>query len=44
MAERVPPWIGVLEPQDAERCVLSTGAETPEALVFRRCYAGVESN
>src|SRR5882672_7220358 len=42
MAERVPPWIGVLEPQDAERCVLSTGAETPEALVFQAMLCGVE--
>jgi hypothetical protein len=42
MAERVPPWIGVLEPLDAERCVLSSGAETPGALVFQAMLCGVE--
>ncbi|HKI96964.1 MAG TPA: YafY family protein [bacterium] len=35
LAERVPFWAGVLEPLDAEHCVLSTGAESLDALVFQ---------
>ncbi len=42
VAERIPPWIGVLEPLDGKHCVLSTGAETPEALVFQAMLCGVD--
>jgi predicted DNA-binding transcriptional regulator YafY len=42
VAERIPPWIGVIEPVDGRRCVLSTGAETPEALVFQVMLCGVD--
>jgi len=42
VAERIPPWIGVLEPLDDKRCLLSTGAETPEALVFQAMLCGVD--
>jgi len=39
---RVPPWIGVLAPLDAAHSLLSTGAETPEALLFQVMLAGVD--
>jgi predicted DNA-binding transcriptional regulator YafY len=42
LAERMPSWIGVLEPLDAEHSLLSTGAETPEALIFQVMLCGVD--
>lgn len=42
VGERIPPWIGVLEPLDDSHCVLRTGAETPEALIFQVMLAGVD--
>jgi predicted DNA-binding transcriptional regulator YafY len=42
LAKRIPSWIGVLEPHDAEHCVLSVGAPTPEALVAFMLMAGVD--
>lgn len=42
IGERIPPWIGVLEPLDGTHSVLRTGAETPEALIFQVMLAGVD--
>lgn len=42
LAERVPPWCGVLEPLDDERCLLRTGAESIEGLVCQLVLAGAE--
>jgi predicted DNA-binding transcriptional regulator YafY len=42
VGERIPPWIGVLEPLDGSHSVLRTGAETPEALIFQVMLAGVD--
>jgi len=42
LGERIPPWIGVLEPLDATHSLLTTGAETPEALIFQVMLAGVD--
>lgn len=42
LGERMPPWIGVLEPLDATHSLLTTGAETPEALLFQVMLVGVD--
>jgi predicted DNA-binding transcriptional regulator YafY len=42
VGERIPPWIGVLEPLDGSHSALHTGAETPEALIFQVMLAGVD--
>jgi predicted DNA-binding transcriptional regulator YafY len=42
LGERVPPWIGVLEPLDAGHSVLSTGGPTPEALLHQVMLCGVD--
>jgi predicted DNA-binding transcriptional regulator YafY len=42
LAERVPPWCGVLEPLDGESCLLRTGAESVEGLVCQLILAGVD--
>jgi predicted DNA-binding transcriptional regulator YafY len=42
LAERVPPWIGVLEPLDSTHSLLSTGGETPEALLMHVILCGVD--
>jgi predicted DNA-binding transcriptional regulator YafY len=42
LAGRFPPWIGVLEPIDAKHSLLSTGAETPEALVAQVILCAVD--
>ena len=42
VGERIPPWIGVLEPLDGSHSVLRTGAETPEGLIFQVMLAGVD--
>jgi predicted DNA-binding transcriptional regulator YafY len=42
VAERVPSWVGVLEPLDAKSCVLTTGGDSLEALVAQVVLAGVD--
>jgi predicted DNA-binding transcriptional regulator YafY len=42
VAERIPSWIGVLEPLDGKCCVLNSGAETPEALFFQAMLCGAD--
>jgi predicted DNA-binding transcriptional regulator YafY len=42
LAERIPPWVGVLEPQGETRCVLNVGGETPEAVVFQVMLCGLD--
>jgi predicted DNA-binding transcriptional regulator YafY len=42
LAPRMPPWVGVLEPLDATHSLLSTGAETPEALIAQVVLCGVD--
>jgi predicted DNA-binding transcriptional regulator YafY len=42
LSDRVPPWVGVLEPLDARHSVLSTGAESPEGLVYQAMLCGVD--
>jgi predicted DNA-binding transcriptional regulator YafY len=42
LAARMPPWIGILEPLDATHSLLSTGAETPEALIAQVVLCGVD--
>jgi predicted DNA-binding transcriptional regulator YafY len=42
LAARMPPWIGVLEPLDATHSLLSTGAETAEALIAQVVLCGVD--
>lgn len=42
VGERIPPWIGVLEPIDGNCSLLTTGAETPEALVLQAMLCGVD--
>jgi hypothetical protein len=42
MAKRIPSWIGMLEPLDAQHCVLSVGAPSPEALAAFMLMAGVD--
>jgi hypothetical protein len=42
LAERIPPWVGVLEPLDSMHCLLSTGGETPEALIMHVVMCGVD--
>jgi predicted DNA-binding transcriptional regulator YafY len=42
LAERIPPWIGVLEPLADTRSLLTVGAETPEMVVFQVMLCGVD--
>jgi predicted DNA-binding transcriptional regulator YafY len=42
LAERIPPWVGVLEPFGETRSLLSVGAETPEAVVLYVMLCGVD--
>jgi predicted DNA-binding transcriptional regulator YafY len=42
MAKRIPSWIGMLEPLDAQHCVLSVGAPSPAALAGFMLMAGVD--
>ena len=42
LAARIPPWVGTLEPVDATCCLLSLGAESPEALIFYVMLCGVD--
>jgi predicted DNA-binding transcriptional regulator YafY len=42
VAPSAPPWVGVLEPLDETHCMLSTGADSPEALVLQVMLCGVD--
>lgn len=42
LARKVPHWCGVLEPLDADACVLHMGAETLEGLAAQMLIAGAE--
>ena len=42
IAPSTPPWVGVLEPMDETHCMLSTGADSAEALVLQVMLCGVE--
>ena len=42
VAPSSPPWVGVLEPLDETHCMLSTGADSPEALVLQVMLCGVD--
>jgi predicted DNA-binding transcriptional regulator YafY len=42
LAGRIPPWMGVLEPLDAQHSLLSIGAETPEILIAQVIMCGVD--
>lgn len=42
LADRVPAWCGVLEAVDTRSCILSTGADSVEALVAQIAVAGAE--
>ena len=42
VAPGTPPWVGVLEPLDETHCLLSTGADSPEALVLQVMLCGVD--
>ena len=39
---RVPPWIGVVEPLDERRCVLTVGADSYESLAALIVQAGAD--
>jgi len=42
LAGQIPPWLGVLEPLDAQHSLLSIGAETPEILIAQVIMCGVD--
>ena len=42
LAERIAPWMGLLEPLDATHSLLSTGAESVEGLVCQVMLCGVD--
>ena len=42
VAPGTPPWVGALEPLDETHCLLSTGADSPEALVLQVMLCGVD--
>jgi predicted DNA-binding transcriptional regulator YafY len=42
LADRIPPWVGVLEPLGEARSLLSVGAETPEVAVLQVMLCGVD--
>lgn len=42
LAERIPPWCGVLEAEDNDHCILSVGAGSLEALVCQMILTGAE--
>jgi predicted DNA-binding transcriptional regulator YafY len=42
LAERIPPWVGVLEPLEQTRSLLTVGGETPEAVVLQVMFCGVD--
>jgi len=42
LAERIPPWLGVLEAVDERSCVLSTGGDSLEMVVAQMVMTGVD--
>jgi predicted DNA-binding transcriptional regulator YafY len=42
IAQRVPPWVGVVESSDPRGAVLTIGADSPEGLISLIASAGVE--
>lgn len=42
LAERVPPWCGVLEMEDAEHCVLTVGTHDVDGLAAHVALTGLE--
>lgn len=42
LSQHIPPWCGVLEPLDDERCILSTGAPSIETLACQMLLSGVD--
>jgi predicted DNA-binding transcriptional regulator YafY len=42
LAERIPPWMGVLEPLGETRSLLTVGGETPESVVWQVMLCGVD--
>ncbi len=42
LAKQVPPWCGVLEAVDDESCILSTGADSVEALAAQLVLTAAE--
>jgi predicted DNA-binding transcriptional regulator YafY len=42
VAPAAPPWVGVLEPINETHCMLSTGADSPEALVLQVMLCGAD--
>jgi predicted DNA-binding transcriptional regulator YafY len=42
MAERIPSWVGVIEPIDERSCVLETGATSFESLAMHLSLLGVD--
>jgi predicted DNA-binding transcriptional regulator YafY len=42
LAERLPPWLGVLEAADEEHCVLSTAADSLEMLAAQMVMVGID--
>jgi predicted DNA-binding transcriptional regulator YafY len=42
VVQRVPRWVGVLEPHDQTSCVLTIGGETPEALAHYLVHLGMD--
>lgn len=42
LRNRIPPWLGVLEPLDDGHCILTIGGESYEMLATMAVHAGVE--
>jgi predicted DNA-binding transcriptional regulator YafY len=42
VAERLPSWVGLVEPVDARSCILSTGGDTPEAIAALIVHCGMD--
>lgn len=42
LVQRVPRWVGVVEPLDERSCVLTIGGETPEAVAHYLVHLGMD--
>jgi predicted DNA-binding transcriptional regulator YafY len=42
LVQRVPRWVGVVEPFDEQSCVLTIGGETPEAVAHYLVHLGMD--
>jgi hypothetical protein len=42
MAERIPSWVGLIEPIDERSCILETGAQSFESLAMHLSLLGVD--